>query len=90
MTMSDKEFPSPGYVVLEDGSHFPVPALETDEYYSPQHQVSWYGVESLNRERANWLASVADAYGYLVCNPSIARKKIPMIRRAMEKRNEAQ
>ena len=75
--------PNPGYLVLEDGSRFPRPALESDEYHSPAHAVAWYGTEKLDRPDEMWLASCADAFGYLVTNPTLARKKIAMIRRAL-------
>lgn len=75
---------NPGYLVLEDGSRFPRPALESDEHYSPAHAAAWYGTEKMSREDGMWLANCADAFGYLVTNPTIARKKIAMIRRALE------
>lgn len=75
----------PGYLVLEDGSRFPRPSLEADDHYSPAHTVAWYGAQALTREQAMWLASCADAFAYLVCNPTIARYKLPMIRRAILK-----
>lgn len=75
---------NPGYLVLEDDSRFPRPALDFDEHHSPAHRVAWYGVESLNQEQAMWLAACADAFGCLVENPTLARKKIAMIRRALE------
>lgn len=74
---------TPGYLTLEDGSRFPRPALESDEHHSPAHAVAWYGAQSLTREQALWLASCADAFGYLVSNPEQARRKVPMIRRAL-------
>lgn len=75
---------NPGYLVLEDGSRFPRPALESDEHHSPAHAVAWYGTEKMSRADGMWLAACADAFGYLVTNPTIARKKIAMIRRALE------
>jgi len=81
---------TPGYLLLEDGSTFPRPAMESDEHHSPAHALNWYGAESLTREQGVWLASAADAYGYLIANPEIARKKIPMIRRALKNEGEGQ
>lgn len=75
---------SPGWLELEDGSRFPRPSLESDETHSPANTVAWYGAQSLTREQAMWLASCADAFGYLVTNPTLARKKIAMIRRAID------
>lgn len=74
---------TPGYLKLEDGSQFPRPALESDGHHSPAHAVAWYGTQSLTREQGLWLAACADAFGYLVTNPTLARKKIAMIRRAL-------
>lgn len=79
--MSEPE--TPGWLHLEDGSTFPRPPLGSDEYSSPAHKVAWQGHENPTREEAMWLASIADSYSYLVANPGIARKKIPMIRRAL-------
>lgn len=81
--MADPE--TPVWLHLEDGSTFPRPALANDDFYSPAHKVAWHGHEKLTRGEALWLASIADAYAYLIGNPSIARKKLPMIRRAIEK-----
>ena len=75
--------PSPGHLHLEDGSTFPRPAMESDEHHSPANAIVWYGGARLSREQEVWLASCADAFGYLVMNPEIARRKIPMIRRAL-------
>lgn len=77
----------PGYLILEDGSRFPRPALESDDRHSPANAVAWYGHEKLSRGQALWLADCADAFGYLVCNPEVARRKIPMIRRALAKQS---
>ena len=33
----------PQYLVLEDGSMFPRPALESDEHHSPAHAIRWNG-----------------------------------------------
>ena len=70
------------YLKLADGTVFPRPPLESDD----QHSAAWAAVHapgSLTREDMLWLASVADAYAYLVENPTYARSKIPMIRRAL-------
>lgn len=74
---------NPGYLRLEDGSTFPRPALEADEHHSPAHAVRWQGAIVLDRHDEMWLASCADAFGYLVENPTEARRKIAMIRRAL-------
>ncbi len=74
---------TPSYLHLEDGSTFPRPALDADEHHSPAHAIKWNGGGTLSREQETWLASCADAYGYLITNPEIARRKIPMIRRAL-------
>lgn len=76
---------TPKWLHLEDGSTFPRPAMQNDEHYSPAHKVAWQGHENLTRSEALWLASIADSYAYLIGNPEIARKKIPMIRRALAK-----
>lgn len=81
---------NPGYLLLEDGTRFPRPALESDEHHSPANRVAWYGAESLTREQAMWLVACADAFGYLVTNPTLARKKIAMIRRALESGGQEQ
>lgn len=72
----------PQYLVLEDGSMFPCPALESDEHHSPAHAIRWNG--EVSRSEGLWLAACADAFAYLVANPDAARRKIPMIRRALE------
>lgn len=69
------------YLTLEDGSYFPRPAMDSDEHHSPAHAIRWNG--EVSREDGLWLAACADAFTYLVANPEIARRKIPMIRRAM-------
>ena len=74
---------SPGMLVLEDGSRFPRPALESDEHHSPAHAVRWYGAEALDGEDQWWLVACADAFGDLIENPTEARRKIAMIRRAI-------
>lgn len=79
----------PAYLALEDGSQFPRPPLGNDEHYSPAHQIMWRGHETLTRSQAIWLASVADAYSYLICNPTIAKTKIPMTRRALTKKEQS-
>lgn len=71
------------YLKLADGTVFPRPPLESDD----QHSAAWaavYAPGSLTREDMLWLASVAHAYTYLVENPTYARGKIPMIRRALD------
>lgn len=73
----------PRWLNLEDGSRFPRPILESDDYYGPAHMVIHKGAQALTREEAIWLASCASAFEYLVDNPSIARYKLPMIRRAL-------
>ena len=84
--MSKPELPA--WLHLEDGSTFPRPAMESDLYRSPANVVAWQGHENLTRSESVWLASIADAYAYLIGNPEIARKKIPMIRRALAKERE--
>lgn len=79
---------NPGYLMLEDGSRFPRPALESDEHHSPTHAVAWYGTEKMDRPDGLWLAACAEAFGYLVTNPTLARKKIAMIRRALAHESE--
>lgn len=81
---------TPGYLKLEDGSQFPRPALESDGHHSPAHAVAWYGGKALDREQELWLAACADAFAYLVTNPTLARKKIAMIRRALTQRSGEQ
>lgn len=82
--------PNPGYLTLEDGSRFPRPALESDEYHSPAHAVACYGTEKMDRPDGMWLAACAEAFGYLVTNPTLARKKIAMIRRALAHQSSEQ
>lgn len=79
--MSDT--PTPGYLQLSDGSTFPRPAMDGDEYHSPANAIKWQGGASLSRPQEVWLASCADAFAYLIANPTIARKKIPLIREAL-------
>ncbi|QFG04924.1 hypothetical protein SEA_NITZEL_77 [Mycobacterium phage Nitzel] len=58
---------------LSDGSSWPRPAMESDEYYG----VGWkcrYSPESLTREDLLQLASIADAYGYLLLETTQKRR----------------
>ncbi|WRQ09058.1 hypothetical protein JDBV02_00740 [Mycobacterium phage terelak] len=70
--MSNDERP-PIRFELSDGSSWPRPAMESDEYYG----VGWkcrYSPESLTREDLLQLASIADAYGYLLLETTQKRR----------------
>jgi hypothetical protein len=69
-SMSDRP---PIRLKLSDGSFWPRPAMESDEYQG----VGWkcrYSPESLTREDLLQLASIADAYGYLLLETTQKRR----------------
>lgn len=80
--------PEPRYLTLEDGSFFPRPAMDSDEHHSPAHAIRWHG--EVSRNEGLWLAACADAFAYLVANPEAARRKVPMIRRALARESTEQ
>lgn len=72
---------TPAWIRLEGGSTWPRPALERDEHYGPAHRAT-YSPDLLTRADLTYLASVANAYGHLLTEPSAA-KALPALRRAL-------
>lgn len=61
-------------VTLSDGSSWPRPALESDEW----NGVGWkarYNPDQLTRGELLQLASIADAYGHLLCETTRERRE---------------
>lgn len=72
---------TPAWVKLQGGATWPRPALDSDDHYGPAHRAV-YSPDSLTTGDLSYLASVAHAYGHLVCEPSAA-KSLPALRRAL-------
>jgi hypothetical protein len=72
---------TPAWLKVDNGTTWPRPALEGDEFYGPAHRAI-YAPESLTAGDLAYLASVANAYGHLVTTPSAA-KSLPAVRRAL-------
>ena len=75
MSVADPETPA---WLHPDGTTWPRPALESDEFYGPAHRAT-YSPSTLTQGDLTYLASVADAYGHLVTEPSAA-KYLPKLR----------
>lgn len=60
-------------IKLSDGSSWPRPAMEFDEYYGVGHKAR-YNPEAITREDLLQLAAIADAYGYLLIETTRARR----------------
>lgn len=61
-------------VKLPDGSSWPRPAIDADEWCG----IGWrcrYAAESITRNDLLTLASIADAYGFLVCGTTQKRRE---------------
>jgi len=72
---------TPAWIRLEGGARWPRPALESDAHYGPAHRAV-YSPDALTASDLAYLASVAHAYGHLVCDPRAA-KNLPSLRRAL-------
>lgn len=79
--MDDSGHATPAWLRLPDGSTWPRPALESDEYSGPAWRAR-YAPDNLTRGDLLYLASVADAYGALIDTPAHARKLL-VIRQAL-------
>ncbi len=62
-------------IIVSDGSSWPRPAMESDDRHSPAWRAR-YAEDTLSRSDLLTLASIADAYGYLIAESTREKRDL--------------